>query len=95
MWPGIALWSCVIVSDLPFGCEAESGAPGPFWISAYFENCGSVSPWGGLLIKESVNLSVNNMGFTNSLRACFTLHELNHAHWAEIHENKYPAVPAR
>jgi enoyl-CoA hydratase len=35
-----------------------------------------------LLIKESVNQSVDNMGFYNALNACFTLHELNHAHWA-------------
>jgi enoyl-CoA hydratase len=37
-----------------------------------------------LLIKESVNQSVDNMGFYNALNACFTLHELNHAHWAEL-----------
>jgi enoyl-CoA hydratase len=37
-----------------------------------------------LLIKESVNQSVDNMGFFNALNACFTLHELNHAHWAEV-----------
>jgi enoyl-CoA hydratase len=43
-----------------------------------------------LLIKESVNQTVDNMGFYNSLNACFTLHELNHSHWAGIHENKYP-----
>ncbi|MSX68241.1 MAG: enoyl-CoA hydratase, partial [Actinobacteria bacterium] len=47
-----------------------------------------------LLIKESVNQTVDNMGFYNSLQACFTLHQLNHSHWAEVHENKYPvAVP--
>ena len=47
-----------------------------------------------LLIKESVNQTVDNMGFYNSLQACFTLHQLNHAHWAEIHENHYPiALP--
>ncbi len=34
-----------------------------------------------LLIKESVNQSQDNMGFYNALNACFTLHELNHAHW--------------
>jgi enoyl-CoA hydratase len=45
-----------------------------------------------LLIKESVNQTVDNMGFYNSLNACFTLHELNHAHWAEIHDNKYPVA---
>jgi enoyl-CoA hydratase len=34
------------------------------------------------------------MGFYNALQACFTLHQLNHSHWAEVHENKYPvAVP--
>jgi enoyl-CoA hydratase len=47
-----------------------------------------------LLIKESVNQTVDNMGFYNSLQACFNLHQLNHAHWAEVHENHYPvAVP--
>src|ERR1700729_3472081 len=43
-----------------------------------------------LLIKESVNQSVDNMGFYNALNACFTLHELNHSHWAEIHPDKTP-----
>jgi enoyl-CoA hydratase len=43
-----------------------------------------------LLIKEAVNQSVDNMGFYNALNACFTLHELNHSHWAQVHENKYP-----
>jgi len=48
-----------------------------------------------LLIKESVNQSVDNMGFYNALNACFTLHELNHSHWAQVHESKYPvAEPA-
>src|SRR5262245_61286705 len=45
-----------------------------------------------LLIKESVNQSVDNMGFYNALNACFTLHELNHSHWAQIHETKYPVA---
>ena len=44
-----------------------------------------------LLIKESVNQTVDNMGFSNGLAACFTLHQLNHSHWAEVHDNKYPA----
>jgi enoyl-CoA hydratase/carnithine racemase len=42
-----------------------------------------------LLIKESVNQTVDNMGFYNALNACFTLHELNHAHWAEVHEDGF------
>jgi enoyl-CoA hydratase len=44
-----------------------------------------------LLIMESVNQTVDNMGFYNSLNACFTLHELNHAHWAEVHADGYPS----
>ena len=43
-----------------------------------------------LLIKESVNQSVDNMGFYNALQACFTLHQLNHSHWAEVHDDKMP-----
>jgi enoyl-CoA hydratase len=43
-----------------------------------------------LLIKEAVNQSVDNMGFYNALNACFTLHELNHSHWAQVHDNRYP-----
>jgi enoyl-CoA hydratase len=43
-----------------------------------------------LLIKESVNQSVDNMGFYNALNACFTLHELNHAHWAWVNDDHYP-----
>ena len=40
-----------------------------------------------LLIKESVNQTQDNMGFHNSLQACFTLHQLNHAHWAQVRED--------
>src|SRR5947209_5358954 len=43
-----------------------------------------------LLIKESVNQTVDNMGFYNALNACFTLHELNHAHWAVVNDDKRP-----
>ncbi|GAA2556993.1 enoyl-CoA hydratase [Mycolicibacterium diernhoferi] len=43
-----------------------------------------------LLIKESVNQTQDNQGFYNSLNACFTLHELNHSHWAQVHENGFP-----
>jgi enoyl-CoA hydratase len=45
-----------------------------------------------LLIKESVNQTVDNMGFHNALNACFTLHELNHSHWAQLHDNHYPVA---
>ncbi|BBZ74813.1 enoyl-CoA hydratase [Mycolicibacterium anyangense] len=40
-----------------------------------------------LLIKESVNQSVDAMGFSNALDSCFTLHQLNHSHWAEVTGN--------
>ncbi|HEY8527620.1 MAG TPA: enoyl-CoA hydratase [Acidimicrobiales bacterium] len=43
-----------------------------------------------LLIKEAVNQTQDNMGFYNALNAAFTLHELNHAHWAWANENRYP-----
>jgi len=45
-----------------------------------------------LLIKESVNQSVENMGFYNALRSAFTLHQLNHAHWAEVNDDGYAAA---
>ncbi len=45
-----------------------------------------------LLIKEAVNQTVDNMGFYNALNACFTLHELNHSHWAQVHENNAPVA---
>jgi enoyl-CoA hydratase/carnithine racemase len=45
-----------------------------------------------LLIKEAVNQTVDNMGFYNSLNACFTLHELNHAHWAQVNDDGWPVA---
>ena len=39
-----------------------------------------------LLIKESVNQTVDTMGFHNALQACFSLHQMNHSHWAEVHD---------
>lgn len=44
-----------------------------------------------LLIKESVNQTVDIMGFHNALNACFSLHQINHAHWAEVNGDGYPA----
>jgi enoyl-CoA hydratase len=42
-----------------------------------------------LLVKESVNQTQDNMGFYNALHACFTMHELNHAHWLVEHDDKF------
>ena len=47
-----------------------------------------------LLIKEAVNQTVDNMGFSNALNACFTLHELNHSHWAQVNDDGYPVAQA-
>jgi enoyl-CoA hydratase len=45
-----------------------------------------------LLIKEAVNQTVDNMGFYNALNACFTLHELNHSHWAQVNDDGWPVA---
>lgn len=43
-----------------------------------------------LLVKESVNQTQDNQGFYNSLNACFTLHQLNHSHWSQMHGGGFP-----
>jgi enoyl-CoA hydratase len=58
---------------------------------AMAERIARVPSMAALLIKESVNQTIDNQGFFNSLQACFTLHQLNHSHWAEIYDDKYPA----
>jgi enoyl-CoA hydratase len=45
-----------------------------------------------LLVKESVNQTQDNMGFHNALHACFTMHELNHAHWSVVHDDRFPVA---
>ncbi|HET6874976.1 MAG TPA: enoyl-CoA hydratase-related protein, partial [Acidimicrobiales bacterium] len=61
---------------------------------AFARRIAALPTMAALLIKESVNQTVDNMGFYNALNACFTIHELNHSHWAQVHESKYPvAVP--
>jgi len=56
----------------------------------FAQRIAQVPTMSALLIKESVNQSQDNMGFYNALNACFTLHELNHSHWAQVHDNRYP-----
>jgi enoyl-CoA hydratase len=48
-----------------------------------------------LLIKEAVNQTQDNMGFHNALNACFTLHQLNHSHWAEVNDDGFPMADER
>ncbi|MDT5129695.1 MAG: enoyl-CoA hydratase [Mycobacterium sp.] len=45
-----------------------------------------------LLIKESVNQTMDNQGFYNALNACFTLHQLNHSHWSQVHGGGFPVA---
>jgi enoyl-CoA hydratase len=52
---------------------------------AFARRIASVPTMAALMIKESVNQSQDNMGFFNALQSSFTLHQLNHAHWAELH----------
>jgi len=56
---------------------------------AFARRIAKTPTFAALLIKESVNQSVDNMGFYNALNACFSLHQLNHAYWAEINEDHY------
>jgi enoyl-CoA hydratase len=47
-----------------------------------------------LLVKEAVNQTVDTMGFTNALNACFSLHQINHAHWAQVtHDHRPVGTP--
>jgi enoyl-CoA hydratase len=52
---------------------------------AFARRIAKVPTMAALMIKESVNQSVDNMGFHNALQACFTLHQLNHTHWESMH----------
>jgi enoyl-CoA hydratase len=61
---------------------------------AFARRIAAVPTMAALMIKESVNQTVDNMGFHNALQASFTLHQLNHAHWAEKHVGTpYEGIP--
>lgn len=59
---------------------------------AWAKRIAATPTFAALLIKESVNQTVDSMGFYNALNSCFTLHELNHSHWAQVHDNHYPVA---
>ncbi len=59
---------------------------------AFARRIGMLPTMAALLIKESVNQTVDNMGFHNALQACFTLHQLNHAHWAHLNPSGWPVA---
>ena len=56
--------------------------------SSFARRIAKIPTMAALLVKESVNQTQDNQGFYNSLHACFTMHELNHAHWAVVHDDK-------
>ncbi len=58
----------------------------------FAERIAKLPTMSALLIKEAVNQSVDNMGFYNALNACFTLHELNHSHWAQVNDDGFPVA---
>ena len=60
---------------------------------AYARRIAELPTMTALLIKESVNQTVDNQGFHNSLQACFTLHELNHSHWRLITDDVPMGTP--
>jgi enoyl-CoA hydratase len=51
---------------------------------AFARRIAAVPTMAALLIKDAVNQSVDQMGFTNALASAFNLHTLNHAHWEHL-----------
>ena len=50
----------------------------------FAERIAEVPSFAALLLKESVNQTQDAQGFYTALKACFSIHEANHAHWAEV-----------
>jgi enoyl-CoA hydratase len=48
----------------------------------FAQRIAQVPTMAAILVKEAVNQTMDTMGFTNALHSCFTIHELNHSHWA-------------
>lgn len=57
---------------------------------AFATRIAKVPSMAAILIKESVNQAQDAMGFSTALDACFTLHQLNHAHWSEVSGGRTP-----
>jgi len=55
---------------------------------AFARRIARVPTMAATLIKEAVNQSQDTAGFTNALNACFTIHQLNHSHWASKSDGK-------
>jgi len=60
----------------------------------FAQRIAGVPTMAALMIKEAVNQTQDNMGFTNALQSCFTIHQLNHSHWASISNGqRWVAMP--
>ncbi|MFC0533974.1 enoyl-CoA hydratase [Phytohabitans kaempferiae] len=53
----------------------------------FAERIADVPTMTALLIKDSVNQTLDQQGFSNALASAFSLHTINHSHWAEINPN--------
>jgi enoyl-CoA hydratase len=47
-----------------------------------------------LMIKETINQTQDIQGYTNALKASFSIHQMNHAHWAEAGPMRPAALPS-
>ena len=56
----------------------------------YARRIASLPSMTSMMIKESVNQTQDQQGFYNALQACFTLHQANHSHWAEVNDDSWP-----
>ena len=45
-----------------------------------------------LLVKDSINQTLDQAGFSSALRSNFYVHQLNHAHWREINGDGFPSA---
>jgi enoyl-CoA hydratase len=54
---------------------------------AFARRIAAVPTMAALMIKQAVNQTQDNQGFHNALAAVFSIHALNHAHWAEVNED--------
>jgi len=51
---------------------------------AFARRIAAVPTMTALLIKEAVNQTMDQMGFSNALASCFSLHEIQHAYWSQV-----------
>ncbi|ORM36697.1 enoyl-CoA hydratase [Williamsia sp. 1135] len=45
-----------------------------------------------LLVKDTINGAVDAMGFQESLKHSYYIHQLGHAHWSALHDDRLPVA---